>query len=485
MKVPMNRDFRSLLIAGLIGGAVALGASKLIDRTPSVIRFASGNTATSRLASLAESGVDFTSVAEIANPAVVHIKATSSGRTMGMGGSGDPFEDFFGGRGMRMMPQQSSGSGVIIASNGHIVTNNHVVKDAQELEVTLYDNRTYKAEVIGVDPTTDLAVIKINEKDLPTLVIGNSDNVRVGEWVMAVGNPFNLTSTVTAGIVSAKGRNINILRENAAIESFIQTDAAVNPGNSGGALVNMNGELIGINTAIASQTGSYAGYSFAVPSNIVGKVVEDMIRYGKVQRAFLGITIRNLDNDLVEDLNLDFNEGVYVDSVVAGGSAAGAGIKRKDVIVKIDDREVKTVPELQEIIGRHRPGDDVNVVVVRNGEEKAIQVKLKTLEGKTEVAAADPEEMSLKSLGADFETIPGSLAKKLGVEGGVKIKRLYPGKLRTQTDVREGFIITKANRKPVNSVSDLSEALKDSGDGALIEGVYEDQKGKFFYGFGM
>ena len=360
-----------------------------------------------------------------------------------------------------------------------------MVKGADELEVTLYDNRTFKAEVIGVDPTTDLAVIKIDAKELPTLAIGNSDNVRVGEWVVAVGNPFNLTSTVTAGIVSAKGRNINILRENAAIESFIQTDAAVNPGNSGGALVNMNGELIGINTAIASQTGSYAGYSFAVPSNIVGKVVEDMIRYGKVQRAFLGITIRNLDSDLANDLDLDFSEGVYVDSVVAGGSAAGAGIKRKDVIVKIDDREVKTVPELQEIIGRHRPGDEVRVVVVRNGEEQAIQVKLKTLEGKTEVVSADPEEQSLKSLGADFEDVPGNLAEKLHIDGGVQIKRLYPGKLRSQTDVREGFIITKANRKPVRNVKDLAEALKESGDGALIEGVYENEKGKFFYGFGM
>jgi len=489
----MNKDFRKTLLTAALGGAIALGAAKLIDRTPAVIRFATGESGVSaRLASLTDASVDFSATAEAVTPGVVHIRATSQGGHSNAAPN-DPFGDFFG-RGGRNFPQRSSGSGVIIADNGHIVTNNHVVAGADELEVTLADKRVFKATVVGTDPTTDLAVIKIDAKDLHALTIGNSDEVRVGEWVLAVGNPVNLESTVTAGIVSAKGRNINILRENASIESFIQTDAAINPGNSGGALVNTAGELIGINTAIASTTGSYAGYAFAIPSNMVAKIVEDIIRFGKAQRAFLGITIRTFDSEMAERMGYDFYQGVYVDSLVRGGSAAEAGIKRSDVIVKIDDREVGSVPELQETIGRHRPGDVVKVVVVRDGAEKAIEVTLKTLTGSTAVIPADEntsgsadasrDPLDLKSLGADFEDISHQLAKKLDIDGGVRVKKLYVGKLQSQTDLREGFIITRANRKPIKNMQDLRNALVE-GDGALIEGVYEDEKGRFFYGFGL
>lgn len=322
--------------------------------------------------------LDFTTAAEKVMPAVVHIRSTQQGeRTDDRQQYMDPFRDFFGPRAPQG-PSQSSGSGVIINSDGYIVTNNHVVQDADMVEVTLYDNRNYKAAVIGIDPDTDIAVIKIEQKGLPYLSFVDSDKAKIGEWVLAVGNPFNLNSTVTAGIISAKGRNINILNRNSemgstAIESFIQTDAAINPGNSGGALVELNGGLLGINTAIASPTGAYSGYGFAVPSNIVSKVVEDIVKYGVVQRGWLGVTIGSVNSQLAKEYNLEVSEGAYISGFASNSSAKDAGIKEGDVVVKIDETPIRTSAGLIEYIGRHRPGDKVNMLVNRKGKEIVIR----------------------------------------------------------------------------------------------------------------
>ncbi|MEL6865852.1 MAG: trypsin-like peptidase domain-containing protein [Bacteroidota bacterium] len=332
---------------------------------------------------------DFTIAAEKAMPVVVHISAAESEtlakqRKQQDQQNSDPFRNFFGDDfffgtpfDMPNLQKKGSGSGVIIDANGYIITNNHVVGFADEVEVTLYDNRTYKAEIIGTDPQTDLAVLKIDETNLPTLSYADSDEARIGEWVLAVGNPFDLTSTVTAGIVSAKGRNINIISNERSIEAFIQTDAAVNPGNSGGALVDAKGQLLGINTAIATQTGSFSGYSFAIPINMARKIVDDIIEYGSYQRAFLGINIMDMDNELAEELNLSITQGVYVDALIDGGAAGDSGIRVSDVIVKVDNRSIKSVPELQEIVGRSKVGDTITLTVIRNGSEKQIPVQLK------------------------------------------------------------------------------------------------------------
>lgn len=327
---------------------------------------------------------DFVSVAEKAMPAAVHIKTKIYTRTPGNSGgnSGNNFwnYDFFGGDNNSKPPQQkdfASGSGVIISPDGYIITNHHVLEDADEIEVILNDKRAFKAQISGSDRSTDLAILKINASGLPSLVFGNSDNVRVGEWVMAVGNPFRLSSTVTTGVVSAKGRNIDILEDKLAIESFIQTDAAVNPGNSGGALVNLKGELIGINTAIATPTGYYAGYSFAVPSNIAQKVTADIIREGSVRRGFLGVSVRDIDQELALQLNLNRLQGVYVAKVSPQGGAYEAGIAAGDIITHIGSIPVNSPPELQEVIGRFHPNDVVNIIVLRQNTTLQIQVVLK------------------------------------------------------------------------------------------------------------
>ncbi len=377
-----------------------------------------------------------------------------------------------------------TGSGVIINQNGYIVTNNHVVANADDIEVTLHDNRTYKATVVGTDPNTDLAVIQIKESNLPYLAFENSDNVRVGEWVLAVGNPFSLNSTVTAGIVSAKGRNINILREQYAVESFIQTDAAINPGNSGGALVNINGGLIGVNTAIASPTGSYSGYGFAIPSNIVSKVVDDLIKFGIVQRGVLGVVIRSVDGNLAEEKNLEINEGVYVENFSENSAAENAGVKTGDVIVAVDGAKVATSPQLQELIARKRPGDIVKITVIRNGKEKEIDVTLNNRNGNTKVVAK--EEMGVSEvLGCEVTEVNPKIAQNLGIDGGVKITKLRQGKLSKYTQVREGFIITHIDNKKVTSVSEFNKIMETKKGGIMIEGVYENVAGKFYYAFGM
>ncbi len=380
--------------------------------------------------------------------------------------------------------QMGSGSGVIINENGYIVTNNHVIDNADDIEVTLHDNRTYKATVVGTDPTTDLALIRIREKDLPYLAFVNSDDVKVGEWVLAVGNPFSLNSTVTAGIISAKARSINILREQYAVESFIQTDAAINPGNSGGALVNLNGGLIGINTAIASPTGSYSGYGFAVPSNIVNKVVEDLLKYGVVQRGVLGVMIRTVTGNLAKEEDLDITTGAYVDSLLENSAAEEAGIQAGDVIIAVDGEEVASSSELQELIAQHRPGDKVEVKVNRKGKEKVFDVTLYNLQGKKDFVEKEHTEV-LNILGCELSDIDTETAKKLDIKGGVKVSKLHAGKLKKQTQIREGFIITRIDNEDVTSVKEAVKLLEKKKGGVMIEGVYEDIPGKYYYAFGL
>ncbi|MEZ5023677.1 MAG: trypsin-like peptidase domain-containing protein [Chitinophagales bacterium] len=388
-------------------------------------------------------------------------------------------------------PQLASGSGVIITADGYIATNNHVVEDADEITVTLNDKREYKAVLIGTDPNTDLAVIKINDKSLEHLSFANSDEVQVGEWVLAVGNPFNLASTVTAGIVSAKGRNINILREkagNVAIESFIQTDAAVNPGNSGGALVDLNGNLVGINTAIATPTGTFAGYSFAVPSNLVKKVVNDMIDYGVVQRGYMGVSITSLTAEQAEEFGIDDIQGVLVSEIVEGSGADDAGILPGDVITKINGITVKSSPELQELVGTYSPGDKINVEFVRKNKTENKDVTLKSRDNDTSLITkkSNANASKVDLLGAVFEELTPEEARNLKIRGGVKVKKIKDGILEESTQMKAGFVITKVNNRPVYSISELEEVLNGyTGDGVLVEGKYPGISGTKYYAFGM
>lgn len=437
--------------------------------------------------------LDFTETSEKVLDAVVHIKSTQSGSSYGNQGGRelpDPFKEFFGdmfkGRspeGMQSQPRVGTGSGVIINDKGYIVTNNHVIDGADDVEVTLYNNQSYQATVIGTDPTTDLALLQIKADNLKTMSLVNSDAVEVGEWVLAVGNPLGLNSTVTAGIVSAKARSININSDKFAVESFIQTDAAINPGNSGGALVNLDGNLVGINTAIASRTGTYTGYGFAVPSNIVTKVVEDLLKYGNVQRGMLGITIRTMDGNLAKEKNVDFTKGVWVEQVGKDSGADLAGVEAGDIILSVNGMETATSPRLQEIIAGKRPGDKVLVSVNRNGKEKELEVILKNSEGGTSIIKKEEKEV-FNILGADFENLNKELAKKLDLDGGVQVSKLYPGKIKRETQIREGFIITHIDGKRIKNVDDMANMLEGKKGGVMLEGIYEDG-GKYYYAFGL
>ena len=451
--------------------------------------------------------LDFNETAEKVLDGVVHIKSThlyaGNSQSLQFRGGLDPFKDFFGNEfepffgprfrfeSPRSNPpsneppgQVGTGSGVIISKDGYIITNNHVVAEADDIEVTLHDNRTYKATVVGTDPSTDLALVQIKEKNLPTVPFVNSDDVHVGQWVLAVGNPMGLNSTVTAGIVSAKGRSINILKDKYAIENFIQTDAAINPGNSGGALVNLEGGLVGINTAIASPTGTFAGYGFAVPSNIVNKVIKDLLEYGTVQRGVLGVMIRTIDGKLAKEKNLGITQGVYVDSLMENSAAGKSGVKPGDVILKVNQMAVKSSPELQGIIARYSPGEEVTLTINRKGKESDMKVKLNNREGNTELANKDNREI-LKVLGTELEEVNQSQADQLNIEGGVKVKKLYAGKLRKYTQMREGFIITAIDGKPVKSVDDVVALLEKKKGGVMLQGVYEEIPGEYFYAFGI
>lgn len=403
-------------------------------------------------------GLNFISAANKVTPAVVHIRSVYSGGTS----SFNALEGYFRG------PAQSSGSGVILTDDGFIVTNHHVIEDASEIEVVLSDNRSYFGKIVGKDPTTDLALIKIEASNLPYLVYGNSDNISTGEWVLAVGNPFDLNSTVTAGIVSAKARNIGILRDrnNLQIESFIQTDAAVNPGNSGGALVNLKGELVGINTAIATPNGSYAGYSFAVPVTLVKKVMDDLVEYGEVQRGLLGIRIGDVTARLAEARNLDVVNGVFVSSVNNNSAAEEAGIMQGDVIVKIDNKPVTNVSELQELVARNRPGDEILVTYLRNNEENVVRATLRNTEGNTELKS---KTFNRTFEGVVFDEISTDLQKHLNVNGGVKATTVNSGKWK-EAGLKEGFIITRIDKVDILNISDLYLVLENKKGGILVEG---------------
>ena len=493
------KNFFPLAMAAVLGSAISVGAYKFFEGEDKSIHFKEATpTAYTQYTDTkytANIPADFSFAAEKATPGVVHIRSTieagsaTSNRRMEIP---EQFRDFFGddffGGGVPRGKQQATGSGVIISDDGYIVTNNHVVDEADNVEVTLYDKRSFKAKIIGTDPNTDLALIKIEEKNLPHLALAYTDQVKVGQWVLAVGNPFNLTSTVTAGIISAKGRNINILqrkendKNSAPIESFIQTDAAVNPGNSGGALVNLNGDLIGINTAIASSTGQFAGYSFAVPVSIVHKVVDDLSKFGAVQRGYLGININDVNSDIVKEKNLKIFSGVYVIGFSENSAAKDAGIKEGDVIVQIDGLKVRSVPELQEQIALHRPGEKVKITVNRSGLEKDIIVILKNRDGSVDVIKKEKSEAN-NALGADFSDLTDNDKKEFKVDGGVRVNRVYAGgKIREFTDMKEGFIINKVDETPVKSVKELNQVLASKKGGVMIKGTYPGSSKTYIYG---
>lgn len=430
--------------------------------------------------------VDFQPAAESSVKAVVHIKTQTKARTVVADDpfGGDIFGQFFPKQQYYIPPQLGSGSGVVISPDGFIVTNNHVVAGADKVTVTFNDRYTTEAKVMATDPSTDIAVIKVNEKNLPYMEFGNSDDVKLGQWVLAVGYPLTLDATVTAGIVSAKSRAIGINKQQSAsaIESFIQTDAAVNPGNSGGALVNTSGQLIGINSAIASPTGSYAGYSYAIPANIVRKVANDLVQFGSVQRGYLGIEYldhRTATPEQISSLGLDRADGVYVAGVASEGGAAKAGLQKGDFITQINGTTIHTEPELLEQIARYKPGDNVSVTYIRNGNTKMTSVLLKNIEGTTNIIKKPTATILL---GANFRALSNDEKKKYGVSSGVVVTDVGKGALAQQTNMRNGFVITNINEKPVNTVEDLQKMLASNGSSAQVAGFYPGYNGRYYYG---
>lgn len=428
---------------------------------------------------------DFTLAAELTVNAVVHVKVKAEvQQPYGFGGRGDIFEYFFGPQQRPQQPQirEGSGSGVIISNDGYIVTNNHVIDRSREIEVILNDKRSYSAKVVGADPNTDIALLKIEEKNLPVVIFGNSDSLKVGEWVLAVGNPFNLTSTVTAGIVSAKARSINILNAPLRIESFIQTDAAVNPGNSGGALVNTRGELVGINTAIASQTGTYSGYSFAVPSSIVQKVVSDLRQHGVVQRAVLGVNIGDITSELAKEKGIKTMSGVYVGGVVQNSAAEKAGVKEGDIITDVNGVTVKSTAELQEQVGRYSPGDKISLEVLRDNKKLKMQVELKNQQGNTDLVKSD---IGIDVLGASFRKADEQIRQKFGIDYGVEVQSVSSGKFQS-AGISKGYIILKINNLKMDSPEDIQTAFKtaldnnDNNKVLWITGFYPNGKTAYY-----
>ena len=436
--------------------------------------------------------VDLTKAAESSVNAVVHIKSTQESKTQTVTVR-DPFYEFFGdmfgNRGSQQRQVQTPervgfGSGVIISKDGYIVTNNHVIDKADIISVKLNDGREFKGRIIGTDPSTDLALVKIEGEDLPTIPVGDSDQLKIGEWVLAVGNPFNMTSTVTAGIVSAKARSLGVY--NKGVESFIQTDAAINQGNSGGALVNARGELVGINSVLYSPTGSYSGYGFAIPTSIMTKVIADLKQYGTVQRAMLGISGRPLDNDgqtMDPELKkkaeeLGASEGVWVAEVVENGSASGI-LQEDDVIIGIEGKRVKNFAGLQEELAKHRPGDKVTVKILRDKKEKNVEIELKNEQGTTKVL----KDADMEILGAAFRELPDEMKKQLRLSGGVEVTGVTEGKMKA-AGVRKGFIILKANGQSVKTVEQLEEIMKEASRSTepvlFLNGIFPSGKRKYY-----
>jgi len=488
----------SLIISAFLGGIVAVGFQNLITQKENyqsiedrqMMRFSSLNSSSDTSQIIVPEGLNFIYAADVVRPAVVHIRVSYQKANYRRNGQEDPmgemFRQFHDQYVIPSPPQQSSGSGVIITDDGYIATNNHVIDNGGEIEVVLNDKRSFKATIVGTDPSTDLALLKIDAKNLPFVRYGNSDELKIGEWVLAVGNPFDLTSTVTAGIVSAKGRNINLLRDtrgtsNYAIESFIQTDAAVNPGNSGGALVNLKGELIGINTAIASRTGYYAGYSFAVPVQIVKKVMDDLMQYGETQRALLGVQIRDIDANLAKVENIKSLKGVYVVDISKNGAAKEAGLKKGDVITAINGVKVNSTSELQAQIATKRPGDKVEVEYARNGKMLTTKMTLRNKNGGiSKIKKVESEKTAI--LGAEVSPISQTEKNKLGIEHGVKIIKLSKGKL-TEAGIKEGFIITYIGERAIYTIEDMAKALKNQKRVIAIEGFYPNGE-KAYYAIG-
>ncbi len=437
--------------------------------------------------------VDFTAAATSATPAVVHIKTKTKAKQVSnnlrqRNPFGDMFgdmfgDDLFGGPRTQTIPeQQASGSGIILSEDGYIVTNNHVVDGADVVNITLPNKKSYKATVVGTDPSTDLAVLKIDAKGLPFLVYGNSDDVKLGQWVLAIGYPLNLDVTVTAGIVSAKSRSIDINRRQSKtpIESFIQTDAAVNPGNSGGALINTNGELVGINSAIASPTGSYAGYSYAIPVNMVKKVVNDIVKFGTVQRAYLGIQYapEGISEEEKAKQGIKDGDGVYVMEVPEGGAAKVAGIKKGDFITKVNGVGVNTGPEMVEQVARYKPSDKITLTYRRDGKENTVNLTLKNKAGNTDIVKT---ESILDKLGAELENVDKKIALNNEIAGGVLVKKIKEGILKN-TKMQDGFVITSINDVEIKSVEELKAALTNlKGSTVRLQGIYPGFQGTYAY----
>ncbi|MBL4708684.1 MAG: trypsin-like peptidase domain-containing protein [Flavobacteriales bacterium] len=487
------KNLISGFLMALLGATVSLGIYKYIE--PKIVILPNEKeqakaTSVNYVRAEPTLGVDYTTAAELTVNGVVHVKTEGTVEYNQRGF--DPFKELLYGNGnynqKYIQPVKGAGSGVIISPDGYIVTNNHVIEKADQIKITLNNKKTYDAKVIGTDPTTDLALLKIEEDGLPYVSYGNSDQIRVGEWVLAVGNPFNLTSTVTAGIVSAKGRDIDILSNdpftgNSSIESFIQTDAAVNPGNSGGALVNTKGELIGINAAIKSNTGSFTGYSFAIPSNIVKKVVRDLKEFGNVQRAFIGVQIRNIDEELAKENNIDDFNGIYVTELIENGSAKEAGIIKGDIIKEVEGVKVNSATELQAKVGEYRPGDRISIKLVRNGKSIEKEVLLKNMEGNTAIISNSDNQL-MKALGAKFSELDDELKDALDLDGGAQVESLFSGKFKN-AGIKEGFIITKVDKTSIKNPEILLNLLSQKKDeGILIQGLYPNGQ-EAYYGVGM
>lgn len=476
------------LFMAFFGAAIALFAYTRINEKPSAIMAKDSSSskaevkdAEALLTSLTmqEGQIDFTYAAEKTVHAVVHVRTKSM---VGPQASNPIMEWFYGDRYSRPREVQGYGSGVIISEDGYIITNNHVIEEAENVEVKLNDNRTFNAEIVGRDPSTDIALLKIKTTGLPFIKYGDSDQLRLGEWVLAVGNPFNLTSTVTAGIVSAKGRSLGILDNDLRIESFIQTDAALNMGNSGGALVNTKGELIGITSAIVSPSGAYAGNSFAIPVTIVKKVVEDLKQYGEVQRAIIGVNIMEVTQEDAEKYKLSEVKGARITNIIPDGSAEAAGLKENDVIVKFDGVPVSTPSELQEQVGKHRPGDKADVTYIRNGKEVTVPITMKNIAGNTNVVTKGMGSSSATVYGARLESVGSSDKEKFDVDYGVKVTELNDGMFK-DLGIKKGYIILSINGKKIKNASDVRQATGSEGNLKSIEGIQSNGT-IFSYSFG-
>ncbi len=468
----------------ILGATIALFAyTQIIERPSSAI---SQNTSSVQVKDAQaymtsmetqEGPADFTYAAEHTVHAVVHVHVKEM---VGMQPDNPIMQWFYGDKYSKPREISGYGSGVIISSDGYIITNNHVIQDAESVEVTLNDKRTFNAKVVGRDPSTDIALLKIKADNLPYIKYGDSDQLKLGEWVLAVGNPFNLTSTVTAGIVSALGRNLNLLEGDYRIESFIQTDAALNMGNSGGALVNTKGLLVGITSAIISPSGAYAGNSFAIPVSIVKKVIDDLKEYGEVQRAIIGVNIRDVNSDDASKLDLSEIKGVLITGIIPDGAAQSAGLKENDVVVKFDGIDVNTTSELQVQVGKHRPGDKATITYLRKGKENTVPILLKNVAGNTGIVTASMNGEEV--FGARLAPLSATDKRDLNVDSGVKVAELKDGRFK-DLGIKEGYVILSVNGKKVKSASDIRQYTNNENSLKSIGGIQSDGT-VFSYTFG-